>query len=424
MLSALREEGRSCGQRAAYLVPLCAMLLALGLPALAAAAITLEEPVSDLTLVMNEPVSIQLPHGVTDSTKAGKWRHWIKNINVKGKRRRPLPAGLTYDRATRRLSGTPGEEYDVAHDYIVEYRWGKKAAKRERLVVPFRLVVIHPVEAHIRTFIGEARSVNQFVQGLPPLHKGHSIYMVASQALDQAFVSEEYPRMISFGADARTIFAWGSNADSPLYDEVEFITAGEQEWTLGVVDFAEDPPTVERNIESCQTCHNGRPVWAEYPAWPGTLYEIDSRTRKLVRPSSHDKALLKGYAESADPRRAVVSVHPTLRDSGHRRMPEALTNQLAIRHGEILANRVIAHSDFYAQAKKLVCGGEPVMRTVHNHWPDHVINLARMGMGDGARNVDPNARSTHNWLYRSGNADLERVVLLLLIHHLYEIDPG
>ena len=38
--------------------------------------------------------------------------------------------------------------------------------------------------------------------------------MVASQALDQDFVSETHPRMLSFGADARTIFAWGSNPAS------------------------------------------------------------------------------------------------------------------------------------------------------------------------------------------------------------------
>ena len=47
----------------------------------------------------------------------------------------------------------------MTHHYLIEYRWGRKAAKREKLVVPFRLVVRHPVEAHIRTFIGEARSV-------------------------------------------------------------------------------------------------------------------------------------------------------------------------------------------------------------------------------------------------------------------------
>ena len=79
--------------------------------------------------------------------------------------------------------------------------------------------------------------------------------------------------MISFGADARTIFAWGSDAAFPLYETVEFIAVDEQEWTLGVIDFAADPPTVERHIESCQTCHNGHPLWAEYNTWPGTLWE-------------------------------------------------------------------------------------------------------------------------------------------------------
>ena len=39
------------------------------------------------------------------------------------------------------------------------------------------------------------------------------------------------------------------------------------------------------------------------------------------------------------------------------------------------------------------------------------------------RTVDPNAKYADNRLYSSGNADLERVILLLLMHHLYEIDP-
>ena len=390
------------------------------LPALAAAEITLEEPISDLTLVLNEPVSVQLPHGITDRTKAGTWKHQIKNINVRGKRRKPLPAGLTYDPATRRLSGTPAEEYDMTHHYLIEYRWGRKAAKREKLVVPFRLVVRppvvrHPIEAHIRTFIGEARSVSQFVTGLPALHKSQSIYMVASQALDQDFVSETHPRMLSFGADARTIFAWGSNPDSPLYDQVEFITAGEQEWTLGVIDFAADPPTVERNSEACQTCHNGHPLWAEYPSWPGALFN-EARRR--------DETLLQGYRGSADPRLSAVGASPRLRtESG---MLTELTSQLAIRHGELLANQLIAHPDFSALAQQYLCGRTSPRAAVHAHWPLRVIDLSRMGAGDGGLAlIDPDASpfDSRPGLYQSLNANLEEVILLLIVNHLYEIDP-
>ena len=420
MLSA-RRAGHERPRLSPYLGLLAATLLTLSLPPLAAAEITLEEPISDLTLVLNEPVSVQLPHGITDSTKAGKWKHQIKNINVKGKRRKPLPAGLTYDPAMRRLSGTPVEEYDMTHHYLIEYRWGRKAAKREKLVVPFRLVVRHPIEAHIRTFIGEARSVSQFVTGLPALHKSQSIYMVASQALDQDFVSEEHPRMISFGADARTIFAWGSDAASPLYETVEFIAVDEAQWHLGVVDFAADPPTVQRDIEACQTCHNGHPLWAEYNVWPGTLYELESEmiAGGSVRPRSYDDALLRSFQQSSDPRISAVSATPRLRI--HQTMPDEFTNQLAIRHGELLANQLIAQPDFYAQASKLVCGGP---RTVYAHWPTHVIDLARMGTGNGGLAlIHPDAISPDNGLYSTGNAALERVILLLILHHLYEIDP-
>ena len=50
---------------------LVALLGTLVLPALTAAEITLVEPISDLTLVLNEPVTIQFPRGVTDRPRDG-----------------------------------------------------------------------------------------------------------------------------------------------------------------------------------------------------------------------------------------------------------------------------------------------------------------------------------------------------------------
>ena len=311
----------------------------------------------------------------------------------------------------------------MTHDYIIEYRWGKKAAKREKLVVPFRLVVIHPVEAHIRTFIGEARSVNQFVQGLPPLHKSESLYMVASQALDQAFVSEEYPRMISFGADARTIFAWGSDAASPLYETVEFIAVDEDQWHLGEIDFAADPPTIERNPERCQVCHNGHPLWAEYITWPGTLYNIFGMgmgTPAQNRVNAHHTALLRGYRGSADPRLSAVGARPRLQTENA--MPTEFASQLAIRHGELLANQLIAQPDFSALAQQYLCGRTSPRTAVHSHWPPHVIDLSRMGSPESLVLIDQNAGPSDG-LYHSSNADLEDVILLLIVNHLYEINP-
>ena len=63
------------------------------------------------------------------------------------------------------------------------------------------------------------------------------------------------------------MFAWGTDADSPRYDEVEFITKEAGAWAFVVIDFATSPPTVKRD-EMCQSCHVGdppHPLWAQYP---------------------------------------------------------------------------------------------------------------------------------------------------------------
>ena len=378
--------------------------------------ITLEYPLSDIALVVNEPVAVQFPQGMTDHTRPGAaWAHIIRN-------RPNLPAGLSFDPATRTLSGTPTAEHDATHSYRVVYRWGRGADNFEHLIVPFRLVVTMPTNAHIdariRAFMNEARSVSQFVQGLPNLHKSRALYMVASQAGDADFVSEEHPRMLSFGADARTIFSWGSNPASPRYDQVEFVASDEQKWHFGVIDFAEDPPAVNHDIQACQTCHNGHPLWAQYPVWPGTLFEITSDHRS-VRPASYDQALLAGFQQSSDSRLSEAGAPPPF--FGHKStLPWDFANQLAIRHGQVLANWVIARPDFYELARRFVCGD---YGSTLSYWPREVVALHLMGTAGGELvPVDPNDEFAEK-NYSSSNATTKDVFKLLIINHLYEIDP-
>ena len=381
--------------------------------------ITPQRLLSDITLEMNETVSVQFPGGTADPVQEnGEWKYRIKRHGVNDN---SLPAGLTFDRDTRTLSGTPSEEHDATYAYHIRYVWGEGKDNHKRLVIPFRLVVEHPIAARIRSFVGQASSVGEFAKGLPDLHKSHALYMVASQALDSAFVSEDHPRMISFGANARTIFAWGSDSNSDRYDTVEFIAAGERRWHFGTIDFAEDPPVVTRDPEECQACHNNHPLWAAYPGWPGTLFE--TKNAQYLR-RSHDEALYKRFQGSPDPRLSTVGHAILPRLLPHRPAPglsrgeTELTFQLAIRHAELLVKGLIAQpDDFYTIAEKFVCGKSPAVRA---HWPKRVIDLKRMG--EGLVQIDPNARPT-SYIYWTGYTSLEEIIMLLIINHLYEIDP-
>ena len=107
-------------------------------------------------------------------------------------------------------------------------------------------------------------------------------------------------------------------------------------------------------------------------------------------------------------------------------MPTELTSQLAIRHGELLANQLIAHSDFSALAQQYLCGSGSPRAAVHSHWPLRVIDLSRMGTGNGGLALidqDASPFDSRPGFYHSTNANLEEVILLLIVNHLYEIDP-
>ena len=424
-----------------YIVLLCAVLMALSLPTLTAAEISLPEPLTDLTLVLNEPVTIQLPHGITDNTdQSGKWKHQIKNINVKGKRRRPLPSGITYDPATRTLSGAPTEEYDMTHNYIIEYRVGKRRAKnkiREELSVPFRLIVRHPIDVRIRDFIGEARSVNDFVSGLPQYHRNEALFMIKSQAGDADFVSKTTPRIISFGLTARNIFSWGTNPNSPRYDQVEFIFQEEDteragdanQWHFGVIDFSHDSPRILRKqVDAlCQTCHDERPLWAKYPVWPGTIDET-TILQKNVLSESERRELRRRYRNSADVRTNSIRRSQTW-GLPLPNKPNLLTELLAARQAQFLVNRMRQETtteEFNEDIKDILCGNRVPGRILPNilagiqaYFSSRERGLHLM-LNENGQYVDISPRNIRSSQYVSNVVSLERMMALLLIKQLYD----
>ncbi len=118
----------------------------------------------------------------------------------------------------------------------------------------------------LRRFVAEAEidSVEGFVAALPASHKRNFVMVYESLGLGAEFVSREHPRMISWGADGRFLFAWTTDPDAaaPFGTGVEFLIAAGATWDAGVVDFSGEAPTIVRP-ESCASCHGEllKPVW-------------------------------------------------------------------------------------------------------------------------------------------------------------------
>ena len=262
-----------------------------------------------------------------------------------------------------------------------------------------------------RTFVGSATSVEEFVAGLPEPHKHRATFMVDSQGLDQDFVSERRPRVISFGATADTIFAWGTNANSPRYEEVEFIAKEAGDWAFGVIDFTTSPPTVERD-ETCQSCHVGdppHPLWAQYPGWPGSVTtKHEARATKRV----------EAWHETGDPRRTAIPVWPD--DFYHDRMAHEFTSALAMRHGEVLIESVLPDEPAAGVqlAQDLLCRGDNDWKlNIQARFPAKQMP-STMGDGRGGhRNVDSHESLQED--YRTAyNASVSSVIALYLVHYL------
>lgn len=122
-------------------------------------------------------------------------------------------------------------------------------------------------EAFVDSLIGNNKSkllLEQFV----PMH--------TSQSNQAENTSPDFPRMISYAG--RTLMALTDNPhgkNTSKNNQVEFIefNVKENKYDFYLASFNNIPPTVSKNPKSCNTCHNGLPIWESYPVWPGA-YEI------------------------------------------------------------------------------------------------------------------------------------------------------
>ena len=293
-------------------------------------------------------------------------------------------------------------------------------------------------EANVLAFIAEhgISTVEAFVEALPPLHKRHFVSVFDSASPSAAFISADSPRVVSWGADARFLVTWTTNARDPFYEAVEFLQPVPEEgrWIAGVIDFSADPPAL-RHPAACSSCHGklNKPLWGAQ-TWLGTEFRSETggsgfpdelaRAAENLRVSTHPRLTpleLERYAHWAYPNRPPLvrnprRIHFASRDT---QVPNwEFGGVLSARHGEILFERLKARDDYHRIARTAVCGwvAHKTLRWFSPAEFDPVLLSGTLEaiQGNAAGKTD----------YRAGSGSVSVAVLFLMFHDLWRTDAG
>ena len=233
-------------------------------------------------------------------------------------------------------------------------------------------------EDNVLAFIKEhgIATVEAFIEALPPLHKRHFVSVFGSSSPVAEFISQENPRIVSWGADARFILTWTTNPEDPFYENVEFLQSVSQEgrWIAGAIDFAADPPQLS-HPEACTGCHGelNKPLWGEFPVWEGT--ERPSASHIPAEVDAANRAL----AVSTHPRLTPLELSAYQRgvrfipfDDGLASPNWEMSATIAWRHAEVLFNRFKARDDYDRVAERIACAPFPRLYAVDQFSPANV----------------------------------------------------
>lgn len=121
-------------------------------------------------------------------------------------------------------------------------------------------------------------TVADFLSALPR-YMGES-YTLMEDSRSRHRASTEYPRLIMYGPDARMLIGVSSHPLDPLREVVELAELDDTTglWRFSQFDFR-NAFVHDTNTESCAGCHGSpqRPIWGEYPDWPGAFAGRDER---------------------------------------------------------------------------------------------------------------------------------------------------
>ena len=248
-------------------------------------------------------------------------------------------------------------------------------------------------EANVTSFLADQGifSVAQFIEALPPLHKRHFVAVLRSQSPVADFVSVDYPRIVSWGADAEFLLTWTTDPASPGHQSVEFLTAAPDagRWTAGVIDFSGTDSAVRRPA-TCAGCHSDidRPIWGVSHAWHGT--ESSGANGQPEGEAEQEAAFARKMTATSDPRLAQLEF--TYAANGKRRLsvPRRITvdpnweftHRLPLRQAEVLFSRLGSRPHYAGLATSVICAASPmvVLREEISRSRHHLALLS--GSGD------------------------------------------
>ncbi|MDE2976002.1 MAG: hypothetical protein OXU63_00610, partial [Acidobacteriota bacterium] len=287
-------------------------------------------------------------------------------------------------------------------------------------------------------------TVEEFVAALPKLHKRHFMTLHQSESPAKALVDETHPRVVSWGADARFILAWITDASS---EQVEFIRAAEDRWVAGLIDFSDSEPVL-RHPAVCGDCHGAldRPIWGPkefhgtasstegFNIAEGETLLREERLRTHVLTTTDPRlAPLERSGYSQPLRRAIEIKLEQLVDG--RRIDNAASQAanwdfsalLSLRHGEILFRRARSRADYDGHALAVLTNDGP--RTGDDEpWAglfqeqDRVLHTLS---GSGASVMGSSGgSSTHGGFYNGFGAGVWDVMTFLALYDAYERFPS
>ena len=134
--------------------------------------------------------------------------------------------------------------------------------------------------AHLVDLVDDNNITNvaDFLSALPP-YMGES-FTLMEETRSRHRASLEYPRLIMYGPDARLLLGVSSHPLDPLREVVEVAELDETTglWRFSQFDFR-NAFVHDTNTETCTGCHGSplRPIWGEYPNWPGAFAGQDER---------------------------------------------------------------------------------------------------------------------------------------------------
>ncbi len=297
-------------------------------------------------------------------------------------------------------------------------------------------------EAGLMTAIAQQDidSVEDFVAALPGLHKRHFIVLHQSDSPARSLVNAQSPRVVSWGADARFILAWIMDSGST---QVEFIRQARDRWVAGVIEFSGDEPALSHPAD-CARCHGAldRPIWGGIE-FDGTASSTEGATADSA--NGQREADLRAFMLSTtNPRLSPLErssysgpVRRALRIGGMP-VPDAanwnLSVLLALRHGEVLFQRLKARPDYEDLVREGLKGhrvdqqdqfGE--YRAVSDAWT-HAFPVADRFLHtlvDTGASVMGDSDGNHSWGWYTGNGpNAGQVVAFLVYWDLYSRYPG